>query len=42
LLCAKFNLPLSYGGWRLKKLSDLGDFLEVGFKAPRRRTAVSS
>src|SRR5262249_36158226 len=30
LLCAHFNLPLGYGGWRKKSLMELSDWLVRG------------
>ena len=33
LLCVQFNLPLGYGGWRLKTLNELNDWMERGASA---------
>ena len=30
LLCVQFNLPLGYGGWRLKSLVELNEWMERG------------
>ena len=34
LLCAHFELPLQYGGWRPKKLDELARWLAEGFRPP--------
>lgn len=33
LLCVQFGLPLGYGGWRLKSLAELNDWMERGAAA---------
>lgn len=33
LLCVQFSLPLGYGGWRLKTLNELNDWMERGAMA---------
>jgi hypothetical protein len=33
LLCAKFDLPLGYGGWRKKSLQELADWMTKGAAA---------
>ena len=34
MLCVQFGLPLQYGGWREKRLSDLQSWLTKGFVRP--------
>lgn len=36
LLCAKFDLPLGYGGWRKKSLQELADWMTKGAAAVER------
>ena len=37
LLCVQFNLPLGYGGWRLKSLLELNAWMERGATAEPQR-----
>lgn len=36
LLCMHFGLPLQYGGWKHRQLRILTDYLEHGFRPPKR------
>jgi hypothetical protein len=36
LLCARFGLPLGYGGFREKKLKDLATWLDPGYREPKK------
>jgi hypothetical protein len=36
LLCARFDLPLGYGGWRKKALQELADWMVHGGAAVER------
>lgn len=35
-LCFYFGLPLQYGGWRQKKIDELCDWIELGFKLSKK------
>jgi len=40
MLCMKFNLPLQYGGWRERRLSELQPWIDKGFTAPSGRSGL--
>jgi hypothetical protein len=40
MLCVHFGLPLQYGGWREKRLSDLQGWLTQGFARPNGDTEL--
>ncbi len=40
MLCVHFGLPLQYGGWREKRLSDLQGWLTKGFIRPDENTEL--
>jgi hypothetical protein len=40
MLCVHFDLPLQYGGWRERRLSDLVDWLGKGFTPPSDRSGL--
>ncbi|MDO8579228.1 MAG: hypothetical protein Q7R50_08665 [Dehalococcoidales bacterium] len=40
LLCARFDLPLQYGGWRPKKPEDLAKWVKEGFRPPSGETLI--
>jgi len=40
LVCARFDLPLGYGGWREKPLKELADWMAKGTGAVKEKTLV--
>lgn len=40
MLCVHFGLPLQYGGWREKRLTDLQGWLRKGFVRPDENTGL--
>jgi hypothetical protein len=40
MLCMHFNLPLQYGGWREKRLSELQTWIDIGFVPSRNQTRL--
>jgi hypothetical protein len=36
LLCAHFRLPLQYGGWRERNLKELCQWVEAGYRSPKK------
>jgi hypothetical protein len=40
ILCAHFDLPLGYGGWRKKSLKELSDWLALGRAAATEKSLV--
>lgn len=40
LLCAHYLLPLHYGGWRERSLRELCQWIDLGFRSPKKSEAL--